>query len=178
LVKYEGKPLIEPPHGIERRQSGLDICGTRPRWDEAQIDCTYTAYGQHIVSGRGINYRHCKTVPPEVEEGALNFYSGAGTLDARFRIGATLAPFPDRALGVGFDHPDTLAIIHRRNCEPNSKCALAATALLGCQHDCVHLRRPSMANRGALNNFECASEDDQRVLDSSQVNKATLHYLI
>jgi hypothetical protein len=36
----------------------------------------------------------------------------------------------------------TLARVHRRNCEPNGKCAFSATALLSCQDDYLHLASP------------------------------------
>jgi hypothetical protein len=155
LIQYEGKPLIEPSDSIERRQSRFDICWTRARWDQAQIGCTYTAYGQRIVRGRSVNYHHSSAVPLEVDEGALDFYATAGTLDERFGIGAAPAPTGDRTLGVDFNYADALAILHRRNSEPYCERALAAAALLGCQYDCVHRHRPSTKIAGTKEFREC-----------------------
>jgi hypothetical protein len=92
LVKYEGKPLVEPPYRNELWQSGLDIYGTWARRDEAQIRCAYTTRAQHIFGGRGVNYNHREAVFPESDDGALNCRPAVGKFDARYGIGAAPGP--------------------------------------------------------------------------------------
>src|SRR5689334_19559083 len=77
-----------------------------------------------------------------MEYGSLDGHAAVGRLDARLGIGATPAPIRERSLRVGVDHAHTLANVHRRNGEPNGKCAFAATTLLSCQDDDLHLASP------------------------------------
>src|SRR5580692_5934965 len=172
LVEYEGEPFVESACGIERRQGRLDVRRARAHRNQAQIGCAHAAQRHHIVRGRGVDDRQRKAVAPKAADRVLDLGAAAGALDARFCIGATPAPTGERALRVGLDHADPLAVLHGGDREPDSEGALAAAALLGCQHDCVHMRRPSVADRPAPSNFKCASGHDQRVFDSSQGNAA------
>jgi hypothetical protein len=136
---------------VWRDGSAADVRRARSRRDQAQIGDADAARAQRIVGRRGVDDRQVTAFPLKLEHGALDRHGAAGLLDARLGIAAAPAPTGDRALRVGFDHADALAVVDRGNREPDRKCALAAAALLSCQHECVHLRRLSTANRGAPN---------------------------
>src|SRR5262249_19721056 len=112
LGEDKGKFLVQPANDLERRDRCLDVRLTRSCRNETKV-CRPNGSGNKIVVAAGrVNDRQRAASLLEGAQGALELEPIGDPLDDRFGVNSTRRPVRDRALAIGLQYEDTLAILH------------------------------------------------------------------